>query len=77
MTKIMALSFHNALEAHYYNRENCASVKTWSHQMDYLKLSMVRVPRAQSQSSELNFASAFFSSVLYDMKTKDTKANEV
>lgn len=24
MTKIMALSFHNALEAHYYNRENCA-----------------------------------------------------
>lgn len=38
MTKIMALSFHNALEAHYYNRENCAQCKCKirSLQMDYV-----------------------------------------
>lgn len=48
MTKIMALSFHNAPEAHYYNRENCASAKTSSRQMDNVKLWTVRAPWAQS-----------------------------
>lgn len=66
-TKMMALSFHNALEAHYYNRENCADCARSEcmceirkcHQMDYVKLWTVRAPWAQSQSSELNFARRF------------------
>lgn len=42
-TKIMTLSFHNALEAHYYNRENCADCAESEcmceiNQMDYVKL---------------------------------------